>query len=61
MSAKTENLLQEIKLAEDALKTAEACGDKVGADGARLALSVLRKRLMQANEALSEGRQILKD
>jgi hypothetical protein len=60
MSASTEKLLEEIKLAEDALLTAERSGDTVGASGAKLALQVLRKHFNKANEALTEGKQILK-
>ena len=60
MSATTENLLEEIKNAEIALAICGAAGDAAGAANAATALKELRKRLAKANEALTEGRQLLK-
>ena len=58
MSAATENLLEEIRNVENELSRA-ACNPT---EHVRLSakLKELRRSLLQANEALTEGKQILK-
>ena len=60
MSAATENLLLEITKAEERFTRATQAGDILGAQRATEDLKNLRRSLVQANEALTEGRQILK-
>ncbi len=59
MSAQTERILEEIKLAEDVLATAQASGDTVGAASATLVLKHLREHFSKATSALNEGKQTL--
>ena len=61
MPATTEHLLEEIKRTERALETDKAEGNQPGVESLTKQLSELRQRLAKANEALTEGRQILKD
>ena len=58
MSATTENLLEEIKSTERALQDAKSPAE---ASTHIERLRELRLRLASANEALNEGRQVLKD
>ena len=60
MSATTENLLEEIKRTEIALENDRAEGNQSGVEHLTQKLSGLKQRLLQANEALTESRQILK-
>lgn len=61
MSASTEQLVEEIKLTEKALEEALTSGVGSTIDHVTRALHELRQRLTKANEALTEGKQILKD
>lgn len=61
MSATTERLLEQIKQAEHSLAEARALGqDPANITTLEVNLTTLRARLSQANEALTEGKQILK-
>lgn len=59
MSATTERLLEEIERTENALLDAQARGDNLAVEGCNMALQVMKKRLIQANEALNESKQTL--
>jgi len=58
MSASTERLVEQIKLTEQAIVAAEAAG----ADSSSLKtdLRYLQRKLQVCNEALTEGKQVLK-
>ena len=59
MSASTEKLVEQIELTERAITEAESSGRDVRA--LRDDLKHLRRKLHACNEALNEGRQVLKD
>ena len=58
MSATTENLLEQITVIQQAIKVAEDAGRDSSV--LRADLKFLNERLQVCNEALVEGRQILK-
>lgn len=59
MSASTETLIEQIKLTEELIATTEAAGRDTSVY--KTDLRHLQRRLQAASEALTEGRQILKD
>lgn len=60
MSASTERLLEQIKLVEETLIVAKQDSQTAIVAQCEADLRVLRRSLSQANEALTEGKQILK-
>ncbi len=56
MSARTETLLEQIRLLEESLKTASGAQYDV----IQQALQQARKQLVEANETLTEGKSLLK-
>ena len=58
MSASTENLVQQIRLLEEAIRVAEANGQD--SSNLKADLKYAQRKLATCNEALTEGRQILK-
>lgn len=58
MSASTERLVEQIKLTEELIATAEASGQDTSVYKADL--KYLQRKLQVATEALTESRQILK-
>lgn len=60
MSATTEKLLEQIELTTASLEECRKVGDKEAAQHLESVLADFKKRLSQANEALNEGKQVLK-
>ena len=58
MSASTERLVEQIQLTERAIASAEAAGQD--ASSLKADLKHLQRKLQTCNEALTEGRQMLK-
>jgi hypothetical protein len=61
MSATTERLLEQIKLTEETLAVAKRDGHAEIAEQCESDLDALRRSLASANQALTEGKQLLKD
>lgn len=59
MSVATELLLEQIKQQEDAIKAAAECGHDTKT--MREELKRLKSQLTKANQALNEGKRLLKD
>jgi len=59
MSASTERLVEQIKLIEQAIAAAEAAG--TDALPLKADLRHYQRKLSASNEALNEGKQVLKD
>jgi hypothetical protein len=60
MSARTEKLVEEIRNTERALVECEREGNAAGAAHLKTVLRELQRQLNTSNEALTEGKQILK-
>ena len=60
MSATTENLLEEIKRVEEEMTQCQVNGDSHRASQLTEVMKKLQRRLAIANDALTEGRQLLK-
>jgi hypothetical protein len=60
MSASTERLVEQIRLTEETLALAKRDGNQLLVAQCETDLRVLRKSLVNANEALTEGKQVLK-
>jgi hypothetical protein len=58
MSATTERLIEQIHLVEEAIKAAESRGED--SNSLRTDLQYYQRKLSACNEALTEGRQIIK-
>lgn len=60
MSARTEQLLEEIRKAQTILAQFEQAGNEAAATQLRTTIAQLQRELATSNEALTESRQILK-
>lgn len=58
MSASTETLIEQIRTTEEAIRIAEARGQD--ASGLKQDLKYLQRKLQVCNEALTEGKHLLK-
>lgn len=60
MSAQTEWLMEQIGIVEKTIKERELIGDQTSLNHLKEALRGLQRQLTASNEALVEGRQLLK-
>lgn len=60
MSATSQNLLEEIHKAEDALEECRVTGDIVAAERIGEMLKILKQKFAAQSQALNEGKSILK-